>query len=146
MATLNLPSYARARQNARSNYAGIAAMQDYARMQAQQRGARQIYNIGQKYEALTPRTISAYSQRGLAGPGVTSGLFSRGLQNLASAEATDRYTAQLSLADQLQNIQSKQDAAYRKMQDRLEDIDRQKAADQARIAASLRSFKPFLGS
>jgi hypothetical protein len=121
-------------------------MQDYARTQAQQRGTRDLWSIGQKYEALTPRTISAYSQRGLAGPGITSGLFSRGLQQLASGEAADRYNAQLRLANSLQNAQSKQDAAYRKMQDRLSDIDRQKAADQARIAASLRSFKPFLGS
>jgi hypothetical protein len=145
VATLGLPSYARARQNARSGYAGIAAMQDYARMQAQQRGSRELFNIGQKYEALTPRTIAGYTQRGLAGPGITSGVFSRGLQNLASAEASDRYTSQLRLADQLQNIQSKEDVAYRKMQDRLEDIDRKKANDQARIAASLRRMKPLMG-
>ena len=146
MAGLTLPSYARARQSARSNYASIAAMQDYARMQAQQRGARDLWNIGQKYEALTPRTISAFSQRGLAGPGISSGLFSRGLQQLASGEATDRYTAQLQLAEAMQNAQAKQDAAFRKMQDRLYDIDRQKAADIARTAVKLKPPKIAKGS
>lgn len=145
MANINLPSYRTARQSARSNYAAIAAMQNLARSYAQQRGSRDLWNLGQKYEVAVPRTIAAYSQRNLAGPNISSGVYSRGLQNLASNQAAEQYNIQSSLAEQMQKIQARQDQAYRNMQDKLANIDLKKARDIANQAASLRSFKPFLG-
>jgi len=68
-------------------YGAQGAMNSYANFLSQQRGARDRQNILRQYDEAQPKIVSAYSRRGLLGPNVRSGIFTRGLQELARQRA-----------------------------------------------------------
>jgi len=68
-------------------YGAQGAMNAYANFLSRQRGTRQRQDILRQYDEAQPRIVSAYSRRGLLGPNVRSGIFTRGLQELARQRA-----------------------------------------------------------
>jgi hypothetical protein len=62
-------------------------MNAYANFLARQRGTRGRQDMLRQYEEAQPKVVAGYSRRGLVGPNVKSGIFSRGLQTLAKQRA-----------------------------------------------------------
>lgn len=145
MSLIDLSPFTRARRTATNAYAADSAMRAYARLLSQQRGARQITDVNKQYAAQTPRLISSYGQRNLAGPNISSGVYSRGLQEFAAKQYSDVNSLQERINEQLQKIDLQQTRARESWQSRLADIEMQKQAKIAQTAAELRNMKPLMG-
>jgi hypothetical protein len=127
-----------------SQYGANAASGSYARFLNKQRGARQMKDLQRDYKLQTPKVVSSFTQKGVAGPGVKSGIFNRGMSRFAE----DSFTKQNDLMQAL-NQQDQMDgftAAEQKFlfDAEMADIAAAKAQQIAEAAATLQSFKPFL--
>ena len=83
----NPADYEARRRGYTQQYGATGAMNAYANFLARQRGTRGRQDILRQYEEAQPKIVAGYSQRGLVGPNVKSGIFSRGLQTLAKQRA-----------------------------------------------------------
>jgi len=83
----NPADYEARRRGYTQQYAATGAMNSYANFLSQQRGARERQNMLRQYDEAQPKVVSAYSRRGMLGPNVRSGVFARGLQELAKQRA-----------------------------------------------------------
>lgn len=125
--------------------AAALARNAYTQFLSQQRGNRQKFDIRQGYERQVPKVMSSFLRRGLAGPGVKSGIYQRGLTDLATQNLEDLTRAQQDVDAELgqSNLEKAQlNADY---QQQLADLEAQKQLAIANAAATLTSFKPFLG-
>lgn len=145
MSLVDLSPYTRARRTATNQYAADSAMRAYARLLSQQRGTRSISDLNKQYETATPRLISSYGQRNLAGPNISSGIYSRGLQDFAAKQYADVNSIQQRINDELQKIDLQQTRAQSGWQNRLADIEMQKQAKIAQTAAQLNKYKTLRG-
>jgi hypothetical protein len=117
----------------------------YANFLAQQRGARDLFKVGEQYEKDAPRTVSRFTRRGLAGPGVRSGVFNRGMTDLAKKNFDDVSNIKFGMADaenQFKLDTAQTQADYDAF---IADLEAQKQGQIAQAAATLNAFKPFLG-
>jgi hypothetical protein len=145
MSLIDLSPYTRARRTATNAYAADSAMRAYARLLSQQRGARQITDLNKQYADQTPRLMASYGQRNLAGPNISSGIYSRGLQDFAAKQYSDANSLQSRINEQLQKIDLQQTRARESWQNRLADIEMQKQAKIAQTAAQINRMKPLMG-
>jgi len=83
----NPADYEARRRGYTQQYAAEGAMNAYANFLSRQRGTRDRQNMLRQYDEAQPRIVSAYSRRGMLGPNVRSGVFARGLQELAKQRA-----------------------------------------------------------
>ena len=83
----NPAAYEARRRGYTQQYAAEGAMNAYANFLSRQRGTRDRQNMLRQYDEAQPRIVSAYSRRGMLGPNVRSGVFARGLQELAKQRA-----------------------------------------------------------
>jgi len=83
----NPADYEARRRGYTQQYGATGAMNAYANFLARQRGTRGRQDMLRQYEEAQPRVVAGYSRRGLVGPNVKSGIFSRGLQTLAKQRA-----------------------------------------------------------
>jgi hypothetical protein len=145
MSDFDFMGYGQRKRAALNQFGAKGASATYANFLAQQRGARKKFEIGQQYEKDAPRTVSRFTQRGLAGPGVRSGVFNRGMNELAQKNFEDVSNVDFDLnasnrqfaLDQAQN-QADYDA-------QIAELEAQKQGQIAQAAATLNAFKPFLG-
>lgn len=128
-----------------SSYGASTAKNAYARFLAQQRGARRKFDIQQGYEQQTPKMVSSFTRRGLAGPGVRSGVYERGLTDFAKRNLDELTRAQQDMSDALQGLDLSDAELLAGYQQRLLDIEGEKNRKIAEQAALLRGFQPFLG-
>lgn len=145
MSLVDLSPFTRARTSATRAYAADSAMRAYARLLSQQRGTRDMTSLQQRYAEATPRVISSYGQRNLAGPGISSGIYSRGLQDFAAKQYADANALQERINEQLQKLDLQQASAREKWQNRLADIELQKQAKIAQAAAQIKAGKSLVG-
>jgi len=135
-----------ARRNAAFGQFGAKnAASTYANFLAQQRGTRQKFEIGEQYEKDAPRTVSRFSRRGLAGPGVRSGIYARGMTDLGKKNFDDLSRVQFDMdasQNQLGLDMAQNEADYNAQ---IAEIESQKQAQIAQAAATLAAFKPYLG-
>ncbi len=87
----NPAEYEARRRSYTQNYGATGAMNAYANFLSRTRGARDRRNMLDQYNEAQPQVVAGYSRRGLVGPNVKSGIFSRGLQNFAKKRATSFY-------------------------------------------------------
>lgn len=146
MSLVDLSPYTRARNTATNKYAADSAMRAYARLLSQQRGTRDMTSLKAKYAEATPRVISSYGQRNLVGPGISSGIYNRGLQEFATKQYSDANALQQRINDELQKLDLQQTQSRANWQNNLADIEMQKQAKIAQTAAGLRRAKPLMGS
>jgi hypothetical protein len=131
-----------------SNFASMGAKKasaTYANFLAQQRGTRDKFRVQEQYERDVPRAVSSFSQRGLAGPGVRSGVYSRGLGDLArkNFDSLSDIDFDMNAANnQFKLDTAETDAEYNAF---LADIETQKQNQIGNTAATLTAFRPFLG-
>jgi hypothetical protein len=138
--------YGKRKRAAGSQYGAKAAQSAYSQFLSQQRGDRQVFDINKQFEKAAPKLVSGYTQRGLAGPGVQSGIYNRGLTDFANQKTEDINTSQMGTAGDIQ--QSKLGDAYdlAAYQSQIEQLDFEKQSNIANTAASLTAWKPFLGA
>ena len=117
----------------------------YANFLAQQRGNRNIADITKQFKAQTPRVMSSFLKRGLAGPGMQSGVYERGLQDFATQRFEGINTAQQDLNAELDRLKSERADINANYKQDLADLEAEAAAKQAEAAALLTAFKPYIG-
>lgn len=120
------------------------AANTYARFLNKQRGSRQLGDVKQQFERQTPGVIGSFTKRGVAGPGVQSGIFQRGLTDFGKQQFDALQGVQTGM-DESENELRQQEAELRAQhaQD-LADLEMQKQIQIAQSAATLSAFKPYL--
>jgi hypothetical protein len=142
---IDFSPYEAARRSYTEQYGASTAKSAYARFLAQQRGTRNVANIQRQYEQQAPNVVSGFIRRGLAGPNVRTGVFQKGLQEFARKQYEDVFGAQQDLADQIQGFDLEERQAAANYQAQLADLEMKKQREIAQAAATLNSFKPFMG-
>lgn len=145
MSIVDFSAYEGQRRAYGQQYGATQARNAYARFLAQQRGTRNITDLQRGYEQQAPNVVSGFVRRGLAGPNVRSGVFQKGLQEFARKQYQDVFNAQQDLADQMQGFDVEERQATADYQSQLADLEMKKQREIAQAAATLNSFKPFLG-
>ena len=145
MSDFNYTGYNQRKRAALSSYGAKTAQNAYSRFLSQQRGARRKFGLQEQQQRETPRVVGGFTRRGLAGPGVQSGIYQKGLQDLAK-----RYTQEMSDLDfELGAEQGQFDLNERQYLAELQDEERaaeeEKRRQIAEAASTLTAFRPFLG-
>jgi hypothetical protein len=128
-----------------SQYGASAARNAYARFLAQQRGDRARFDIGRKYEKAMPSFIAGYTRRGIAGPGVRSGIYNQGLQEFGSQQVEEQNRARQDMLEAFRQADLTEADLKAEYQTQLAELEAQKQNQIAQTAATLNSFRPFLG-
>jgi hypothetical protein len=144
MAGFDYLGYNQKKRTAGSGYASKQAANTYARFLSQQRGARKKFDFQQKKERDTPRLVSGFSKRGLAGPGVQSGIYQKGLTDFAKQNFQDEADMNLEQNMEMQQFDFNSRQAEAEYDQQIAELEAQKQASIANAAATLSAFKPFL--
>ena len=145
MSNIDYTGFTQRQRAAGSQYGSKTAQNAYARFLSQQRGSRKKFDLQQNYEKQAPKVVGGYTQRGVAGPGVQSGIFQKGMNDFATQNLNDINDLNTELAseqDQFNLFDRQNQAEY---QDQLAAIEAEKQQRIAGTAATLQAFKPFLG-
>jgi hypothetical protein len=145
MSQFDFLGYERQKRAATGSYGSRAAQNAYAQFLAQQRGRRKEFDINQQYERAAPRVVSSFSKRGLAGPGVSSGVYERGLQQFDQQRLTNLSDLQRELAQEEQGFQLTDRSLRAEYDQQIADLEAQKQRAIAEAAATLQAFKPYIG-
>lgn len=145
MAEFDYLGYGKRKRAALSSYGAKSAQNAYAQFLSQQRGARKKFDLQKQYEAKAPRVVSAYTKRGLAGPGVSSGIFEKGLGDFATQQFDEMSSLDRSLADERNQFDLDERQLRADYDAQIAELEAQKQASIAQAAATLAAFKPFLG-
>lgn len=144
MAEFDYLGYNQRKRAATGSYGAKAAQNAYAQFLSQQRGTRKKFDIQQQYEKQAPKVVSSYTKRGLAGPGVKSGVYERGLQEFGQQNVRDLSDLANSQDEEMNQLRL-QDAQNRADYDmEIAQLEAEKQAAIAQAAATLSAFKPFL--
>lgn len=145
MSEFDYMGFGQRRRAALGQFGAKSANAAYANFLAQQRGSRQKFDLQKQYERATPKLISQFSKRGLAGPGVSSGIYSRGLTDFAQ----ENFQRMADLQSEADQAQQRYDFDTRQFQadydSQIAQLEAEKQAQIAQAAATLSAFKPFLG-
>ena len=138
--------YGQRKRAAGSQYGASAAKSAYSQFLAQQRGDRQVFDINKQFEKAAPKLVGGYTQRGLAGPGVQSGIYSRGLTDFAN-QKTDAINAnELGTARDIQQMKLDDAGNLDAYNAQFNQLEFEKNSNIANTAANLTAWKPFLGA
>ena len=144
MAEFDYLGYNQRKRAATGSYGAKAAQNAYAQFLSQQRGSRKKFDLKQQYEKQAPKLVSSYAKRGLAGPGVQSGVYERGLQEFGQQNVRD-LSDLANAQDEEMNQLRLEDAQNRADYDmEIAQLEMEKQAAIAQAAATLSAFKPFL--
>jgi hypothetical protein len=145
MSNVDFFNYEGQKAAAKESYDASTAKNAYARFLAQQRGARRKFDLQQGYEQQAPRVVSSFTRRGLAGPGVRSGVYERGLTEFAKRNLDELVRTEEDISSALRGSELDDASLLAQYNQRLIDIDQEKQRRIAEQAALLRGFQPFLG-
>lgn len=135
--------YSRARQGINSDFAAKSAANLYARQLSQTRGSREIGDLRKQYTQRTPGFVASYAQRGLTGPGVSSGVYTNALQRYAASNMEGIQGVRDRMAQDENQFSLSQAQLANERQSALFDLQRQKRAEIAAAAAQLAAFQQF---
>jgi len=133
--------YEAQRRGLMQNYAATNAANAYSNFLSRQRGQRGLSDLQTSFQQAAPQVVSGYGRRGLNGPNVHSGIFTRALADFAKNATTQQSQAQQEL-DQSQNLfglQQKQ--SLEGYNQALQDLEAQKARDMAADAQSILQYR-----
>lgn len=117
----------------------------YSRFLNKQRGTRATTDLTKKFEQQTPQVIGGYTKRGLAGPGVQSGIFQKGMSDFDITRQNAVDDLAWKQADEENVLTNNDAAANAEYANAMADLEIQKQKDIADSAATLSAFKPYLG-
>jgi hypothetical protein len=145
MSNIDMSGYYKQRQAAKNQFGALSARNSYAHFLSQTRGKRNLSMLQEKQSADIPKLISSYTQRNLAGPGVTSGIFSKGLQDYSIESQRSQQDIQDEINASVKNDELEIAQNQADLDARLLDLEEQKNREIANSASALTSYKPFLG-
>ena len=145
MSNIDYTGFTQRQRAAGSQYGSKTAQNAYARFLSQQRGSRKKFDLQQQYEKQAPKVVGGYTQRGLAGPGVKSGIFQKGMNEFAIQNLNDINDLNTELASKQDQFGLADKQNFADYQDQLAAIEAEKQQQIANTAATLQAFKPFLG-
>ena len=145
MSNIDYTGFTQRQRAAGSQYGSKTAQNAYARFLSQQRGSRKKFGLQQQYEKQAPKVVGGYTQRGLAGPGVKSGIFQKGMNEFAIQNLNDINDLNTGLASEQDQFGLADKQNFADYQDQLAAIEAEKQQQIANTAATLQAFKPFLG-
>jgi hypothetical protein len=138
-------AYSAKKQALGDTYSASAAKNAYAQFLARTRGARKVEDLTKQYEQQTPKFVTSFAKRNLAGPGVQSGIYRNALNRFAEQNFMDLNRANQDTAGEVRQLELDAADLLAQYNRGLVDIEQQKIADMAQQAAMLKSFKPFIG-
>jgi hypothetical protein len=138
--------YNQGKRKATSQYGASSAKNAYAQFLSQQRGTRKKFDLEQGYEKQAPKVVSSFTRRGLAGPGVKSGVYNRGLQDFATQNLTDLNRLSEDQTAEMQGLELDARSERAAYDDEIARLEALKQSQIANTAATLSAFKPFIGS
>lgn len=137
--------YERARRGVNDQYAANASANTYGRFLSQRRGSRQVADYSRQFGREQPRFTASYGQRGLATPGVRSGLYSQAMQRYVSDYSRGRNDIMQSYADDQRKFDM-DGARFKAERERaLADIEMQKQREIASAALNIKQLRPLIG-
>lgn len=116
----------------------------YARFLNKQRGNRQAFETRQQFEQQTPGVIGSFTKRGVAGPGVRSGIFQRGMDEFGRQQTSALQGVQDTMDEGERQLKEQEADLRAQYAQEVADLELQKQAQIAQSAATLASFKPYL--
>lgn len=145
MADFDYLGYNQRKRAAIGGYGAKAAQNAYAQFLSQQRGSRKKFDLQQQYETQTPKLVTSYTKRGLAGPGVQSGVYARGLNEFAQKNLRDMNDLDLANTAEIENLKFQDMQNRADLDQQIAQLEAEKQSNIANAAATLAAFKPFLG-
>ena len=144
MAEFDYMGYNQKKRAATAGYGAKTAANTYAQFLSQQRGSRKKFDIQQQYEKQAPKVVGSFTKRGLAGPGVQSGIYQKGLTDFAKQNFDDLAGVDREQNEAIQTAQFEQAQTKAEYDQQIAELESQKQASIAQAAATLSAFKPFL--
>lgn len=144
MSDFNYSGYNQRKRAALGSYGAKAAQNAYAQFLSQQRGSRKKFEFKQETEQQSPRIVGSFTKRGLAGPGVQSGIFNKGMTDFAQKRFQGEADINREQDEEMQRL--KLDAATERAEydQQIAQLEAEKQGSIAQAAATLLAFKPFL--
>lgn len=144
MAGFDYMGYNQKKRAAGAGYASKTAANTYAQFLSQQRGARKKFDLQQQYEKEAPKVVGSFAKRGLAGPGVQSGIFQKGMIDFGNQNVRDFADLNRAQDEEMQQLQFDEKQNRAEYDQQIAELEAQKQASIASAAATLSAFKPFL--
>ena len=138
-------NYERSKNDANYRYGTESATNAYGRFISQQRGSRDLGDMSRNFGRQMPLQKSQFGQRGLAGPGVQSGVMQNSMNNYLGDYARGYGRQQQDTTQQLQGYDLNQDNLNSWYQQSLGDIEGQKARDIAMDASQIDALRQQVG-
>ena len=138
-------AYERQKRGVEYDYGNQAATNAYGRFLSQQRGERGLGDMTRTFDRSYAPYKAQFGQRGLAGPGIRSGVQQQAMGNFVGDYARNYGWAQQDLTQQLQqyDLQQNQLDAFR--QQSLADIEAEKAQAIANDAQAIEWLRQMVG-
>jgi len=127
------------------DYGQQSTQNAYGRFLSQQRGSRQLGDMSRNFGQSYAPYKAQFGNRGLAGPGVNSGVQRQAMSNFAGNYLRDYGRSQQDLTQQLQQFDLNQNNLTAFRQQSLADIEAQKAQQIANDAAALDYLRQLVG-
>ena len=145
MSDIDLINYGARKAGYGQENAAALARNAYTRFLAQQRGNRARFDLSREYEAATPKFVSQYSRRGLAGPGVQSGVYSKALTDFAQRQVERQNQIGQQEAEDIWQADWERGDIMNRYNRQLAELEAEKERAIANAAATLTAWKPFTG-
>lgn len=129
------------RRGLTQQYGAQSAMNEYARMLAQQRGSRSLGEFQRGITQQIPQFGRAYGQRGLQAQGVRSGLFNRALKQFGEESTRQRGYLTQDLAEEQRGFQLRENQYKSDLEQALADLESEKARAIAQSAQGLLNLR-----
>lgn len=138
-------AYTQAASDLQYRYNTDRSTNAYGRFLSQQRGQRGLGDLSQGFNRALPGYRASWTQRGMAGPGINSGVMHRSMGNYLGDYAQQYGRMQQDAQQEAQNydLQGAQMDAY--YNNSLASLEQQKQSDIANAAAAIEALRPFLG-
>jgi hypothetical protein len=138
-------AYAREANDLQYRYNTDRAQNAYGRFLSQQRGSRSLGDMSRNFYRGLPSYKAGFAQRGMAGPGIQSGVMQRSMGNYLGDYARDYGRIQQDATQEAQNydLQAAQMDAY--YNTGLQDIEQRKKSSIANAALAIEALRPYLG-
>ena len=138
--------YERQRGDVNYKYGQEAATNAYGRFLSQQRGERNLGDMSTAYGRAYPGYKAQFAQRGMAGPGISSGVMQNSMNRFVGDYAQQYQRAQQDMTQEQQQYDWNQRNLDQWRQTAMQDIETTKANDIANTALNLQYWKQQMGA
>ncbi len=121
------------------------AANSYGRFLSQQRGSRSLGDMQTNFNRQLPDYRAGFAQRGLAGPGINSGVMRRSMSNYLSDYTRDYQRLQGDATAEAQNYDAQSAALDAQYNNGLAALEREKQDEIANAALAIEALRPLLG-